>query len=32
MDDPSFSIDLKAAVARSIKDELRRRFRDLIRR
>ena len=31
MDDPSFSIDLQAAVARSIKNELRRRFRDLFR-
>ena len=32
MDDPAFSIDLKAAIGRSINDELRRRFRDLIRR
>jgi hypothetical protein len=32
MDNPAFSVDLKAAAARSIKDELRRRFRNLIRR
>jgi uncharacterized protein involved in outer membrane biogenesis len=32
LDDPSFSIDLQAAVGRSIKEELRRRFRDLLRR
>jgi uncharacterized protein involved in outer membrane biogenesis len=32
LDDPSISIDVKAAVGRSFKEELRRRFRDLIRR
>jgi hypothetical protein len=32
LDDPSINIDLKAAVGRSFKEELRRRFRDLIRR
>ena len=32
MDNPAFSIDLKAAVGRSIKEELRRRFQDLFRR
>ena len=31
MDNPAFSIDLKAAVGRSIKEELRRRFRNLFR-
>ncbi len=32
VDNPSFSFDLVAAAARSIKDELQRRFRDLFRR
>jgi hypothetical protein len=32
MGSPAFSIDLEAAIGRSIKQELRRRFRDLIRR
>ena len=31
-DDPSFAIDLKAAIGRSIKEELRRRIRGLFRR
>jgi hypothetical protein len=31
LDDPSISIDLKAAVGRSFKEELRRRFRDFIK-
>ena len=32
LDDPSFAIDLKAALGRSIKHELQRRIRDLFRR
>jgi uncharacterized protein involved in outer membrane biogenesis len=32
MDDPSFSIDLQAALGRGIKNELRRRWQDLLRR
>jgi hypothetical protein len=32
LDDPSFGIDLKAAVGKSIKEELRRRIRNLFRR
>jgi uncharacterized protein involved in outer membrane biogenesis len=32
LDNPSFNIDLKTAVGRSLKEELRRRLRDLIRR
>jgi hypothetical protein len=32
LDDPSFAIDLKAAVGRTLKHELQRRIRDLFRR
>jgi len=32
LDDPSFGIDLEAAVGRTLKEELRRRLRDWIRR
>jgi hypothetical protein len=32
VDDPAFGIDLKSLAARSLKEELRRRFRDFIRR
>jgi hypothetical protein len=32
LDNPSFGIDLEAAITRSIKEELRRRFRGLLRR
>ena len=32
LDNPSFGIDLKAVIGRSIKEELRRRIRDLFRR
>ena len=32
LDDPSFGIDLQAVIGRSIKEELKRRIRDLFRR